>query len=277
VTQSFLLNGLQNEGPVTTNSRVSDGHGSVWTQRYQLRHLGLPVDSRHGRSMVALRSRLLKTYMTGSCLDFGSGAGAYSRVPLSGGSVTSLTAVDRESLLLKASYESLMDLGNEGHIRRVCADGRQLPFRSNSFDSAFAFSSLYYMDPVDRAVRELGRVLRPRGVAVLDLVSSRSLGRLSTESFARAGWAQTITMSPVAIAEMLELCDLEVLECTRLQVLPGQGTPRRYWWLAPLMTPHLLPLLATRIRDHTLDEVLGAVPLLTRYAFRLIYVVRKLP
>src|SRR5262245_8040667 len=47
----------------------------------------------------------------------------------------------------------------------VCADGERLPFADGSFDRVWGNAVLHHLD-MDRAARELRRVLRPGGSAV---------------------------------------------------------------------------------------------------------------
>jgi SAM-dependent methyltransferase/uncharacterized protein YbaR (Trm112 family) len=51
--------------------------------------------------------------------------------------------------------------------RYVVADARHLPFPQRSFDAAYSYSVLQHMHPADAtgAIREMGRVLKPGGVA----------------------------------------------------------------------------------------------------------------
>ncbi len=62
-----------------------------------------------------------------------------------------------------------LDLGrqNISGVERVQGDGGALPFRDESFDCALSFGSLEHFPDVDKGLRELARVLRPHGVAVV--------------------------------------------------------------------------------------------------------------
>lgn len=52
-------------------------------------------------------------------------------------------------------------------VERVQGDGGMLPFRDNSFDRALSFGSLEHFPDVDKGLRELARVLRADGIAVV--------------------------------------------------------------------------------------------------------------
>lgn len=56
--------------------------------------------------------------------------------------------------------------------RAVAADGRQLPFRSGTYDVATAACSLSHLDDPTAMLRDIRRVLRPRGTLLASAFSS---------------------------------------------------------------------------------------------------------
>jgi SAM-dependent methyltransferase len=94
-------------------------------------------------------------------LDYGCGHGMAAVVLARRGA--RVTALD-----LSAGY--LSEAGrraaaNGARVDRVQADGERLPFADASFDRAWGNAVLHHLD-IDRAGRELFRVLKPGGVAV---------------------------------------------------------------------------------------------------------------
>ena len=70
--------------------------------------------------------------------------------------------------------EHMVELTEERGVEAIVGDVEDLPFRDGIFDVAVAAWMLYHVQDVDRAVRELRRVLRPDGrlVAVTNSVDS---------------------------------------------------------------------------------------------------------
>jgi len=57
--------------------------------------------------------------------------------------------------------------GEPNRIEFKLADGRKLPFSDDCFDKAFCAETLEWIDPPIQALREIYRVLKPKGPAVI--------------------------------------------------------------------------------------------------------------
>jgi SAM-dependent methyltransferase len=104
----------------------------------------------------------------GDLVDVPCGFGRHA-IPLAGAGYR-VVGVDRSKALLD---EARRRAGNARRLKFVRADYRELPFADASFDAAInLFSSLGYLgDEQDtRALTEIGRVLRPGGRLVIDIV-----------------------------------------------------------------------------------------------------------
>jgi ubiquinone/menaquinone biosynthesis C-methylase UbiE len=95
----------------------------------------------------------------GTVLEIGAGTGAnLSRYP---SDVTSLTVTEPDVFMLKRLERRAKDDAPEAIVLRAPAE--DLPFEDGSFDTVVSTLVLCGVDDQPRAVREIGRVLRPGG------------------------------------------------------------------------------------------------------------------
>ena len=119
-----------------------------------------------GQALAA--ARLAGCPEGGELLDVPCGFGRHA-IPLAAAGYR-VTGVDRSRALLD---EARRRAGNSRRPKLTRADYRDLPFRDASFDAAInLYSSLGYLgDEEDtKALGEIGRVLRPGGSLVIDIV-----------------------------------------------------------------------------------------------------------
>jgi ubiquinone/menaquinone biosynthesis C-methylase UbiE len=122
------------------------GHSPVGKQAIQL--MRVPADAR--------------------VLDVGCGSGWATRL-LAGYAINGqVTGIDISDEMIQVARESSSAVLN-GDFEVASAD--ELPFTDNEFTHAFSMESLYYYTNIPKALAEIHRVLRPRGlfVAVVDL------------------------------------------------------------------------------------------------------------
>jgi ubiquinone/menaquinone biosynthesis C-methylase UbiE len=112
----------------------------------------------------------LRRIPPGRVLDAGAGTGRVARA---------LCADDWRVTALDVSREMLDRLAYElpSCDTVQCALGTPLPFEDGAFDAVVSMRVLKYVAEMDDAVRELARVLRPGGLAVLEFANGRSLAR----------------------------------------------------------------------------------------------------
>lgn len=73
---------------------------------------------------------------------------------------------------------SMLEIARKRECDVVLADGRHLPFHSQSFSSAYLIFTLCFLEEPERVLREIRRVLRPDGFLVTCIVPLDSgLGR----------------------------------------------------------------------------------------------------
>ncbi|MEZ5175127.1 MAG: class I SAM-dependent methyltransferase [Acidimicrobiia bacterium] len=119
----------------------------------------------------------------GRVLDLGAGTGAANEV-----------LAPRETVALDPAPEMLRL--NEAHDR-ILAVGEHLPFRDETFDAVFSAYVFRNLDSVDATMREIARVLRPRGMAgIVDL--GRPVGRAAARVH-RVGTAVVLPLAGMTI------------------------------------------------------------------------------
>ena len=104
----------------------------------------------------------------GIVLDCGCGFGSYY----------SLTK-DLNTLYLDLSYNQLKRFGKKYGLRsnRICGDILNLPFKDNTFDLILCINILEHVVDIDRALKELHRVLKDEGVLLVVAVNRESIIR----------------------------------------------------------------------------------------------------
>jgi SAM-dependent methyltransferase len=118
-----------------------------------------------GRTWESLAQALLPLLALGDVLDAGSGDGSIAELVLS--RARSVTCVDESERMIEAARARLSQ--HEHHARAQCvrATLEALPFADASFDQALLFNVLVHLHEPKLALKELARVLRPRGALLV--------------------------------------------------------------------------------------------------------------
>ncbi len=95
-------------------------------------------------------------------LDVGCGTGGYFEVIMERAPRGNLIASDLSLGMLMSAADKI----GESNIELVNGDVESLPFADGSFDVVLANHMLYHVPDIDRAIREIKRVLRPDGVLI---------------------------------------------------------------------------------------------------------------
>lgn len=144
-----------------------DERASSWSSAYR--------QSDHFRRRARDWQAVIDAYLIGGMhvLDAGCGAGDISLIAAGRG--TLLTCVDGSPAMLGEARQILRSVSPVPVFHQ--ADVRKLPFPDRSFDAVMASSVLEYVDPVDAALDEFRRVLRPGGLLLCSLPNRKSLYR----------------------------------------------------------------------------------------------------
>ena len=122
-------------------------------------HFGQDVEQ-PGASRLRRALDLLGPLRDTAFLDLGSGVGWAANLAAGDGARVAVGAdFARRALLLGAEHVP--------GVARVQADGCRMPIRDDAFDGILSFGSLEHFPDVDAGLREVARVLKPSGRAVI--------------------------------------------------------------------------------------------------------------
>jgi ubiquinone/menaquinone biosynthesis C-methylase UbiE len=120
-------------------------------------------------------------------LEIGAGTGYFSLHLLMAGVVRRVTCTDISPGMLDALRANARRLDLD--VQAVACDAEDLPFADGTFDLVLGHAVLHHLPDLDRAFRELHRVLRPGGTAFFAGEPSRVGDRIATVPKRAAGWA----------------------------------------------------------------------------------------
>ena len=134
------------------------------------------------------------TAPTGRVLDIGCGPGWFWKRVSDHWHPAHLTLADTSDAMLSAARTRLSEYVP---IDTQIADVTELPFEDDSFDDVFAMHMLYHSRDPARALREIARVLKPEGRAIITTVNDRDLEVMADLSRATFGSSGTDLIMPV--------------------------------------------------------------------------------
>jgi ubiquinone/menaquinone biosynthesis C-methylase UbiE len=247
---------------------------SIYNERYVPAQLEFASKTLYDARVLEFRMGLLREFCAGKdVLDLCCGSGAYLIDLLD--RVKSIVGLDFSRKMIEAAAASIKSAPASGAAGFVEGDARSLPFAEESFDTVFSFASLYYVPDVQQAIAETARVLRPGGVAILDLGNSRSLATLTGALSHRLyGWAKSYAVPYDDILDAIAKTGMEIEQHHASQILPLFG-PRLVQVLLPFSTSLFKYPLGLMVRGRLLDSIVSGAPLLRRIAFRHLFVLRK--
>lgn len=115
-----------------------------------------------------------------------------------------------------------VNVGMTGERMQVLADPGSLPFESKSVDACLLAHTLAWTTDPHRLLREVDRVLVDDGWIIIsgfNLFSVLGIGKLIPGLHCRIPWNSRM-YSQMRLLDWLSLLNYEVMQCTRLQVLP---------------------------------------------------------
>ena len=156
----------------------------------------------------------------------------------------------------------------------ITGDVTALPLIAETCDVMYSFSTLYYVKNFSETAKSIWLVLRPGGVAILDLGNIRSLNAICGHYYVKEdGYAEIECPDINTSLTILRNCGFEILEHRSFQLLPLWAAKPRWMW--PLLHPIWAKIMKIRLGEKMIDEWLSSLPFLRNFAFRHILVCRK--
>jgi ubiquinone/menaquinone biosynthesis C-methylase UbiE len=100
-------------------------------------------------------------------IDIGAGSGRSLRRLAALVDPAPVTGVDHSAVMCARARRSNRDLLRRGRLRVEMASSLDLPFRDALFDGVLSVHTIYFWPNLERQFREIARVLKPDGRAVL--------------------------------------------------------------------------------------------------------------
>jgi SAM-dependent methyltransferase len=143
------------------NTRYHDGAAADYDAKWGIDFGEIGRTQVLGKLRKALDGRL-RSFPDG--LELGAGTGYFSLNLLQAGVISQATCTDISAGMVEVLERNAREL--ELDVDARVADAEDLPFEDGSFDLVFGHAVLHHLPDLDRAWREIHRVLRPGGVAV---------------------------------------------------------------------------------------------------------------
>jgi ubiquinone/menaquinone biosynthesis C-methylase UbiE len=253
---------------------VTVDNREIYNRNYSASQLDLVADDAVNQNLIAVRLDYVRRLGAGrDVLDLCCGTGSYLLPNLD--QMRSAVAVDFSSTMLDGLRDRLGG-SPPPKLTILEEDAGALSVPDASVDFVFSWTSLYYMPDLGRVLDEVKRVLRPGGVAALELGNQWSVNEIvSHVQHRQSGWAKPHHVPYPRLRRMVE-DRFDVRDWRSFQLLNSYGTPPRLRLLTPLTSERWAPLLGRRVSDgRTLDERLSSAPPLRPLAFRHIAVVER--
>jgi ubiquinone/menaquinone biosynthesis C-methylase UbiE len=157
------------------------------------------------------------------------------------------------------------------NIHFLYGDAKNQPFENDFFDLIYCFSSLYHIPDQHLVVSEISRILKKKGLAILDFGILHSLNTLVSKAHAESAIPCHISFS--AMKKMLKANDFKTIRIRSFNILPYWGNkPQSIKWL---LHPFWKKVMQKQFFGVMLDQMISSLPFIRRFAFRQLVVVRK--
>lgn len=137
-------------------------------------------------------------------VDLGSGAGGVGLALLAGSAGATLVLVDPDAAALRRGLAAASERGLGGRVVAVAAPAERLPLPDESVDVVVSRGSIYFWRDPAQGLREVWRVLRPGGRAMIGGGLGREYPPWARREFIRRRRASVAAKGPGALRAFAE-------------------------------------------------------------------------
>ena len=161
---------------------------------------------------------------------------------------------------------------NISNLDFIASDGNELPFDDNYFDLIYSFSTLYSVPNVRGVIKEISKKITSGGTAIFDLGNLFSLNTIVCKAYLENAIPCHLRISQMK--NIIKEAGFGIQEHQAFQIFPLYG--RRPWWLKPLLCGTCKKIMQYEVNGKMLDQWISNMPILKNFAFRHIFVCRKI-
>lgn len=220
----------------------------------------------YDKHMLDLKFNLIRKYGKGKVvLDLccGTGEYLYSELPLFKRAV----GIDFSEKMLSIFRNRFNKIPSK--LKIMQGDAREIPLKNESVDFVYSYSSLYYVPEVERAIGEIGRVLKSGGFAAFELGNFWSANTFITELNYRVyGWSKPFHISYPKMLRAIDKAGLKIVDQHTFQFFPTWGIPLIPWGVIKKLISH-------EKNGKMIDERISSLGLLKYFSFRHIFICQK--
>jgi len=110
--------------------------------------------------------------------DIGFGAGIGLQLLLEDPAVERVVGVDISPAMVEVARTRFADELRQGHLRLESGSLTEIPLPDSSLDGVATFNTVYFVDDLGAALRDVARVLRPEGRLVIGIGDPDAMARM---------------------------------------------------------------------------------------------------
>lgn len=181
------------------NTRYHDGAAADYDAKWGIDFGEIGQAQVLGKVRKALRGEVRRFERS---LELGAGTGYFSLNLLQAGVIGQATCTDISAGMIEALERNAQRLGLE--VETAVTDAESLPFDDESFDLVIGHAVLHHLPDLERAWREIHRVLKPGGTAIFAGEPSRLGDRIANLPKRLAGrlapaWRRVMRARPAPV------------------------------------------------------------------------------
>jgi ubiquinone/menaquinone biosynthesis C-methylase UbiE len=163
--------------------------------------------------------------------------------------------LDSSEVHVRAAGETL---GGDSRFDIRLGDALALPFADGEFDAAVCVRVLHHFSDPQPLIAELGRIVRPGGVVVLEYANKRNLKSIARRLLRRQRWSPFAAGSVAYKAHHYDHAPVNVRRALRSAGFSIERTRAASLFRLPILSRRVSPVILARV-EARLQEPLGSI------------------